>query len=128
MADEMHVDVAPRISRDGAVEILRHTPLATDAGRIYDYAAAAGIDPAYILAIACKETQFGSAGVGREPQRNAWALRDHSWGRGQDLAGGFSWYDSYWDAARDVIDLLTDSGSREGRALYFKDGLRTVEV
>lgn len=124
---EMRVDVAPRISRDGAVEILRGSPMGEYAGEIFDYAAHAGIDPAYILAIARKETSLGRDGVGRAPQCNAWALRDHGWGRGYDGAGGFSYYKSYLDAAHDVIDLLTDTGSRAGRRLYFQDGLRTVE-
>ena len=128
MNPEMQVDVPPRISLNGADAILRGSPLEPYTAAIYDYAANAGIDPAYILAIARKETQLGREGVGRDPQRNAWALRDHSWGRGRDGPGGFSWYDSYLDAAKDVVDLLTDSGTRRGRALYFAAGLRTVEA
>ncbi len=122
----LHVNTPPRIAKEQAVAILAGTPMAAESGDIYDLCLGSGVDPTYALAVPKKETNWGRAGVGEAPQRNAYALRDHGWGVGRDGPGGFSYYDSYLDAARDWLSLLT--GTNGAPHYYFPRGYTTIEA
>jgi len=90
----------------------------------------AGLDPAFVLAVARKETLFGiplERSIGDPPHRNAWALRNHSWiaaGRGYNGSDGWAHYYSYFDAGQDHIDLITGYG--RGPSIYIPAGRVTV--
>ena len=118
---EHFVNRGPSISLEGARAIVANSPLAADMDAAYAYCAAHGADPAHMLAHATKETQCGTQGVGRVPQRCAFALEYRRWERAHDHGTRFGWYDSYLDAAKDWVDLITGP-------VYFGAGLVTVET
>lgn len=120
----------PSVSRDQYRRILctpRHgqvPPPCAEAGAMYDLLVQSGLDPAVQLAFALKETEFGTTGPGRAPQRNLHNLECNDWDGGSCTGPyhyRFAAYPSYtWATWAWATLLLT-------RGRYVDVGNGTVE-
>ena len=120
----------PSLSRDRyqqAVCTPRHgriPPPCSEAGAMYDLLVDWGADPGVHLGFALLETELGTTGPGRMPQRNLHNLECNPWDGGACTGphhGRFQAYPSYLHATYAWVALL-----RTGSA-YAPAGRRTVE-
>jgi hypothetical protein len=120
----------PSLSRETYTTILctprngQVPPPCPEAGAMYDLLVTAGLDPAVELAFAMKETELGTTGPGRPPQRNLHNLECNGWDGGTcdgPHHDRFSAYPSYeWATWAWATLLLT-------RGRYVDAGNATVE-
>lgn len=120
----------PSLSRDAYRSLLctprngQVPPPCPEADHMYDLLVTAGLDPAVQLAFAMQETELGTTGPGRPPQRNLHNLECNAWDGG--TCDGphhlrFSAYPSYtWATWAWATPLLT-------RGRYVDAGNATVE-
>lgn len=120
----------PSLSRDAYIGVVctprngQVPPPCAEAGAMYDLLVASSLDPAVQLAFALKETELGTTGPGRSPQRNLHNLECNGWDGGSCTGPyhlRFGAYPSYLHATWAWATLLLTRGR------YVDAGNWTVE-